>query len=176
MADKARKTFPVGIDHGDGEQPSAKKLNAIATQARNGLAIAEFAIGDLWAQAGDSSLSNNPLQLTNLARMIGENKLLNPAIYPTFSNFTYTEDLSNKWIGKADGYLQFKPSSFDITMVDTDDGSVLTTLTSDDYDVTVSGEFHIDTATGRFRLATPVRSGDNTVVSYPTGATGFRPR
>ena len=57
MADKARKTFVLPVRMIDGELPTAAKINAIATQARNGQDVLERLIGDPWNQGGDLVLS-----------------------------------------------------------------------------------------------------------------------
>lgn len=111
MADKLRKTFPLRITFSDGENPTAAKLNAISTQTRNGLDIVERAVGDVWNQSGDTLLSSIPLQLPNLARMVGQNSYLNPVIYPLEQDFFYKENLGSKWAGKVHGYLTFKPKT-----------------------------------------------------------------
>lgn len=167
MADKGRKTFPVGIDFGVGEQPSGSKISAVATQARNGLAIIEFATGDLWGQSGDSILTGNPLQLSNLARMIGENKLLNPAVYPTFADFSYTENLLNSWTDYDTGYLQFSPKGA-ITIED-NSGALFTTLKTYEHEVDASGDYWIDTITGKFKVFGGIQGTQQ--VSYTVGAT-----
>lgn len=77
MADKMRPTFPIPIIFGEGETPSALKLNSIATQARNGLRLIEVALGDIWNQSGDVYLSDFPAQITNLARTLGGQADLN---------------------------------------------------------------------------------------------------
>jgi hypothetical protein len=77
MADKIRRTYPVSITISEGERPTAAKLTAIATQARNGLGIVESALGDLWTQSGDGILAGTDsdfrkhLQIANVGRIIG---------------------------------------------------------------------------------------------------------
>jgi hypothetical protein len=83
MTDKIRKTFPIRVTHIDGEQPVANKLNSIADQARNGLAIIEGAVGDIWNQAGDeffSAAANTRahLQIATIGRNLGESNYLSP--------------------------------------------------------------------------------------------------
>ena len=87
--DKFRVTFPTRISFANGEQPTAKKLNAIADQAKNGLSILEKAIGDLWNQSGDSVTSDYPNRITNLARTLGDQALMNSRVpLPDFTGTT----------------------------------------------------------------------------------------
>src|SRR5690348_1583381 len=95
MADKFRSTFPIPITFTEGEQPTSKKLNAISTQSRNGLAILERVIGDTWNQSGDVGTSSLPLHITNLARALGDQGALNSQLplpdltgIPTFLQIT----------------------------------------------------------------------------------------
>jgi hypothetical protein len=109
MADKLRRTYPLRITFSDGEQPSAQKLTAISEQARTGSNLIEYAVGDLWNESGDDVLVNYPLQIPNLARLIGQNKLFNPAIYNLTQTFRFYDNIGAKYAGKSDGYLQFVP-------------------------------------------------------------------
>lgn len=119
MVDKLRTTQPLKITFSQGEQPTAQKLTALAEQSRSGAGVVENAIGDLWNQSGDYILSSHPLQLPNLARMIGEGKYLNPVIYPTGYTFKFRDhtglrnnaDFTNLYSGHTSGYLKFPPKS-----------------------------------------------------------------
>lgn len=71
-----RTTFPIAVSFGEGEQPTARKLTSIATQSKNGLALIERAVGDLFNQSGDSTTSDYPLRIVNLARVIGDQALM----------------------------------------------------------------------------------------------------
>ena len=95
--DKFRKTSPLSITFSDGEQPTGQKLTALATQARQSTALLESAIGDPWNQSGDSTLTDDHLQIPNLARMLGQNKFLSPSLYPGTVTFRYTEKLGAKY-------------------------------------------------------------------------------
>ncbi len=112
MTDKFRRTHPLNIVVAAGEAPTGAKLTAIASQARTGARVLEKAVGDLWNQSGDTVLSDWPLQLPNLARVVGENKWLNPVLYPVSQSFTYRDNVGTKFQYQTRGYLQFKPSTF----------------------------------------------------------------
>ena len=92
MSDKFRKVVPLKITFGDGEEPTSAKLNVGFNQIRTGTALLEKAVGDVWNQSGDI-LENRQLQIPNLARLIGENNYLNPALIPTSASFQYTESI-----------------------------------------------------------------------------------
>ena len=102
MSDKLRSVYPIAIEFYDGEQPPANKLNGVSKQARNGLSIVEYAIGDLWNQSGDSLFSNDihaPLMIPNLARYVGSPKNLSPYIpnlKETSNYIKYTHIFTNE--------------------------------------------------------------------------------
>lgn len=146
MVDKLRRTHPLNITFSEGEQPTAAKLTAIASQARTGARTLEKAVGDLWNQSGDSILSDWPLQIPNLARMVGESKWLNPVLYPVTEQFTYTDNVGVTYQGKNQGYLRFKPASLSSI---TGSGLGSNRVASDDL-VRSSGDYWVDSATGRF--------------------------
>jgi hypothetical protein len=165
MVDKLRATQPLNITFSDGEQPTAAKLSAVATQSKNGSNLLEKAIGDLWTQSGDSILTSSfPLQLPNLARMLGQNKLLNPAIYPIETGFTFRENLGTKYLGKTSGFLKFVPSSSTFTPVDTT--GQFTNLVASEHLVGdpeeggAADEYFISTTDGRFRLDSELLSAE----------------
>lgn len=167
MSDKLRRTFPIRVTFGDGEQPTGNKLNAVSEQARNGLNIVEKAVGDLWGQSGDNLLVNEPLRLPNLARMVGKNTKLNPTIFPTTQDFEYVDDLNLRWSSRTEGYLQFRPKG--TITVSSSSGSFVTPVGAEAL-VTASGEYWIDSGfTGRFRVFTPI--GGSEILTYDTGAT-----
>lgn len=148
MPDKLRKTQPVKITFSTGEQPTAQKLTALAEQSRNGSDLLESAIGDLWNSSGDIWLSDYPLQVPNLARLLGSNAYLNPAIYPGRQDFQFRETIGDRWSRKTEGYLLFKPkasSAFDVTGM-----ANWTTEVANERDVVSPGDFWIDDNTGRF--------------------------
>ena len=80
MTDKFRSTNPIDISYQNAEQPSSAKMSAQATQSKQGGNLLERAIGDIWGQSGDALLLDYPLQIANIARMIGSSKFLNPAL------------------------------------------------------------------------------------------------
>ena len=152
MADKLRRQFPIKITFVDGEQPTASKMNALSTQTRNGMATLEKAIGDLWNSSGDATLNSFPLQIPNLARLLGENKYLNPALVPVGSAFEFTEELGLRYENKNTGYLLLPPSSATLTIVD-DGGAFTGAAVSNESDVDVVGEWWVENNTGKFRTA-----------------------
>ena len=162
MADKLRKTFPLSISFLQGEQPTSGKLNSLSVAARNSTEVIEKVTGDPWNQSGDAALSNDyPLQLPNLARMIGEHKYLNPVIYPIQSDFEFRDNLGQRYRGQTEGYLTYRPktgSSFTVTAGTTN--GQFTTPVSDPEDVVVEpavpGNYYIDPDTGWFKIATPL--------------------
>jgi len=113
--DKTRRLFPIAIEFADGESPSAKKLNGISKQARQGLNILEYIIGDPWNQSGDNLLNTLPnaqLMIPNIARYIGQTKKINPRIpyLPNIESYTYSY-LTAGQIGARHIKLPFKPAT-----------------------------------------------------------------
>jgi hypothetical protein len=150
MADKLRKTFPLNITFSDAEQPDSAKLSAIASQARNGLAIIEKVVGDLWNQSADSVVASFPLQLPNIARMLGEAKYLNPVIFPATNDFYFLEDLNDNWSSYTEGYLRFKPKTLTgMICVNTLSGDSFARV-DNEYDLSNNNEYFVDVNTGRF--------------------------
>lgn len=167
MSDKLRRTFPVRVTHGDGEQPTGAKLNSISEQARNGLGVTERAIGDIWGQSGDAILSTTPLQIPNLARFAGENLHLNPAIFPTTQDFVFIDDLQIDNDDLTEGYFKFKPKG-SIT-IDSTSGSFVGSAKSREDLVIATGDWWSDSSTGKFRCFTPITGPE--VLSYSVGTT-----
>lgn len=115
MSDKYRNTFPISVTFSDGELPTATKMNGLSSQAKNGLSLVEYAIGDIWNQAGDAVFnlsSNASLMIPNLARYIGASRLTSPRIpyLPLIDQYTY--DFTNE-IGAHEARVTFPadPSS-----------------------------------------------------------------
>lgn len=105
MSDKFRTAFPISVDFVDGELPSASKMNGLSRQAKQGLGLVEFALGDPWNQGGDSLLSpsatpsDNALTIPNLARYLGQTRHTSPRI-PYLENidkysYKFTDDAGN---------------------------------------------------------------------------------
>ena len=162
MADKFRKTAPFDITFSSSEQPTAAKLTAVASQARDGLALLEYPMGDPWNQSGDIFLTNTPLQIPNLSRQLGQNSYLNPTIYPGKDTFKFYDKVGERYQNKTEGFLKFIPSGGTVTK--SAGGSAFTTQVSNEYDVDATGEFWVDSETGRFRTYDVVSSSD--VVYY----------
>lgn len=150
MVDKFRKTAPIKITFAQSEQPTAEKMSALSIQARNGLKLIEKAVGDIWNQSGDSLLHEYPLQISNLARIIGEQKYINPAIYPLQYTFKYKEVLGTKYRGYNYGYLKFKPKTGS-TFAAYNASGQFTTFCANEYDVDGTNEYFVSTTTGKWR-------------------------
>jgi hypothetical protein len=149
MVDKLRKTAPLVISHSDGEAPAASKLSAMNNQLRKSTNILEKAIGDLWNQSGDSIMVSYPLQLPNLARAIGEHKYMNPCLYPVDEDFIYVDNIGTKYENENEFYLQFKPKTLASIVINDAGSSALLTRKTNKYDVTTSGDYWVDSATGK---------------------------
>lgn len=165
MADKFRKTSPLRITFGAAEQPSYSKLTILAEQSRNGATLLEKAIGDPWGQSGDSTLYSYPIQLTNLARSIGEAKYMNPALFYSGETFRFYERIGTKYIGQNEGYLKYNTSGSVTQVV----GTSFTTLVVEERLVNTAGEFWYDPSTGRFKTYTAIESSD--VIYYDVDPT-----
>lgn len=158
--DKFRKTAPLNITFSDAEQPTAQKLTAVAVQSRNALALLESAIGDPWSQSGDATLTDDYLQIPNLARMLGQNKYLNPALYPGTQTFKYTEGLGSKFENLSVGRFLFAPTNGTVRLgglpggyvIDVDTNNNFVTPVTNEYDVDAAGKYWVDVNTGRFRI------------------------
>lgn len=114
MPDKFRNTYPISISFASGEQPTSTKLNSISSQSKNGLALIEKAIGDLWNQSGDSITANYPLQITNIARQLGQQNLLTAELpYPDFTGTTSVriKQSITEFEGKTEILLDFEPEN-----------------------------------------------------------------
>lgn len=163
MTDKLRRTHPLNITFADGEAPSAAKLTAIATQARVGARVLENAIGDLWNQSGDTLLNSWPLQIPNLARVIGQVKELSPALYPPVNSFTYVDNVGLRYQYQNSGYLQFKPATLaSVSIVSS--GGIWTTRKDTAGELASAGDYWIDLATGRWATYAPIDVTN--VISY----------
>ena len=98
MSDKFRTTYPIALSFSAGELPDYRKLTSLSTQAKQGLNLLEYAIGDLWNQAGDpvfTGVSSAPLYISSLGRMVGSSTNLNPRI-PTLPEIGFY-----KWAPEA---------------------------------------------------------------------------
>lgn len=165
MTDKLRKTFPLRITFSDGEQPTGAKLSAISEQTRNGLGLVELAIGDLWNHSGDNILVDYPLQTPNLARLLGQNQFLNPALYPVENEFTFREQIDTKFADQTTGYLTFKPKT-GTTPVGT--GTVFVNPVGEEWEVgrSLPTEYWVSDETGKFRTDVEVGGGGSDYLTY----------
>lgn len=159
MADKLRKTFPVKITLADGEQPTGAKLTAIATQARNGLGIAEFAIGDIWNQSGDSHFASTDdsdkrkrLHIASLGRALGNMDKVLADFDPISTNIRFYDKFTGYLNGNV-GSLHQKPNGA-LTW------SGNTVETSNPLNVDAAGEAYYDSDTGKVFSYDVLVSGD----------------
>lgn len=162
MADKFRRTFPLKITFPQGERPSNQKLTAVSEQSRNAMALIEKVVGDTWNQAGDTVLTSYPLLIPTIARMIGQNKYLNPVIYPMDGDFQFTESIGEKYIGRNEFHLTYKPKDGTATLITCTGTSISGSPQTNERDVDASGEYWVDNDTGRFRSYVAL-SGDETI-------------
>lgn len=148
MSDKLRSTFPIAVSFTDGEMPSAAKLNGLSSQARQGLSLVEYALGDLWNQSGDSLLataSDVALMIPNMARYVGQPKLVSPRI-PYLPNIEwYYHQITSDQATRNQFRLPFPPAAG--TTYTWDNGWNATPETNKT-DVDAANEWWIDTETG----------------------------
>ena len=165
--DKMRRTEPLAISFANGEQPSSAKLNAIINQSRNGSRILEKSIGDVWGQAGDQILTTHPLKIPNLARYIGKNDLLNPIFhglpYSTSAKTIYYYDTVYKYVGHTEGFLTFPPKSGTTFSIEGTTTGFTNAVASEDL-VVSTGDYWIDTTTGRFVVYRTIDATNTTTV------------
>lgn len=162
MADRLRKTYPLKITFSSGEQPTSAKLSAISEQTRNGLTLVEYAVGDVWNHSGDSLLHTVPLQLPNLARMLGQNQYFNPAIYPLEETIKFKEFIGTKFANDVTGYLTYKPKTGGDMDIYDQPGDVTGTAGSNQTDEYLVGrtaeeyDYFISDDNGKFRVNFPL--------------------
>jgi hypothetical protein len=160
MADKFRTVFTIPVTLAPGEQPTHTKLNSISAQSRNGLAILERAVGDLWNQSGDSVTSSFPNRIVNIARAMGDQSLLDARL--PLPNFTGTSsvrirELIDPSAGKSEITLSFLPVN-DATLASSvqalkNSGSSFYTGSSVARSSLISDTvWHVDTTSGKIYL------------------------
>ena len=150
MSDKFRSVAPLSITLAESEMPTGNKLTAIVSQQKAGFSLLEKAIGDIFNQSGDSLLYNYPLQIANIARIIGEQKYMNPAIFKVINEFDYVDNVGNAHQNLNEGYLQFKPKD-GTSMTATGGNTILVTEQTNEYDVLSSGDYWVDYNTGKIK-------------------------
>jgi len=153
MADKFRQTFPISISFSEGELPTASKMNGLATQARNGQGVIQYALGDLWNQGGDSLLSStstseNALMIPSLARYIGGARYTSPRI-PYLANiqeytYAFTSDA-----GAYEATLTFPPDSGAPAYTWSAVGGEPNNSVASRGLVVAAGDYYVDTDTGQ---------------------------
>ena len=169
MSDKFRKTFPLKVTFGSGEQPSSQKINAVSEQARNALGVLEQAIGDPWNQSGDDVLTSYPLLIPTIARLIGQNKYLNPVIYPMEGDFLFTESIGEKYMGRNEFHLTYKPKAGTVAAITCTGTSISGNPQTNERDVDSANEYWVDGDTGRFRSYLALAG--NETISYTVDPT-----
>src|SRR3990167_879069 len=141
--DSLRRTFPVQITWTSGEMPTASKLQGFSTQTSNALKVVEKAIGDLWNSSGDTTMSEWPLRLPNLARMLGPARYSSSPMLGSSDNpMSYVEDL-DQHVGKNVFYLKYKPTGT-INGSHPVFSSVLTSFQTSATTVDTAGEYTVD--------------------------------
>ncbi len=170
MTDKLRSTFPIAVTVGEGQQPTAVTINAISTQAKNGLGIVEKAVGDIWGQSGDALLATYPTQVANIARVLGRQYLGN-AHFPKpdldgGDVLVITQDIASQ-VGQPELVLHFKPAAGDGTLVTslaagTANYTSPVARTSVDSDI----EYFVDTSNAKIFLGSPWPADAPTTISY----------
>lgn len=180
MADKFRTTFTIPVTFAAGEQPTNTKLNSVSTQSRNGLALLERAIGDLWNQGGDATSSAYPNRIVNIARALGDQALLTSKIpLPNFTGTTSVrirQPIAN-FLGKSEILLDFKPT-VDSTLRASVDGlrytASLTYAASEVTTPTADDQWAVDAAKGRIKLGAALHSSQPvTYIEYNVAAADF---
>jgi hypothetical protein len=151
----------------DGEQPSAGKINAIASQARNGQNVIEMLVGDPWNQAGDyvlspdSNINLNALKIPNLSRYAGMSWLLN-SHYPNnyqLGAFTYKDYIGTGYEGLTRARLSLRYTGLPTapTLSGTFAPLVQGNFKTDPVDVDSTGDWSVDSE-GNFYSFDPIPS------------------
>lgn len=153
MSDKFRNTFPIPVTFVDGELPTAAKMNAISSQAKSASNLLEYAVGDVWNQAGDQVLgspgvSTNALMVANIARYLGAAKLTGPRIpdLPNIEEYTWRPHPTDD-VGNYEAVLTF-PAAGTSTFTWTGTGAPGAVPEINQSDVDAAGEWWLDIDTG----------------------------
>lgn len=180
MSDKFRKVFPIAVIFSDGDQPPSSKLNALASQARNGLGIVERGIGDIWNQSGDSNLIptgelfKNALYINNLGRALGPQSFIAPRIHSLPGIEKYFDTIVTPGgVARPENWLKYKPVPAGVSLVSGDFtvgtvnpvGALTTYVTAPDL-VDAAGKWHV-TANGKLITFTPILSAELTYKPAP---------
>jgi hypothetical protein len=148
IADKSRTVFPIAVSFYDGELPSATKLNGLATQAKQGMGIIEYALGDLWNQGGDAylaNLTNARLMIPNLARYLGPIRHTSPRL----PNLSGLEEYTHQFSDRISDYEARLPYPVHSTSTFTwSNPSWFNNRVANKYDVKETGDWWIDYRTG----------------------------
>ena len=170
--DSLRRTFPVQITWTSGEMPTASKLQGFSTQTSNALKVVEKAIGDLWNSSGDTTMSEWPLRLPNLARMLGPARYSSSPMLGSSDNpMSYVEDL-DQHVGKNVFYLKYKPTGT-INGSHPVFSSVLTSFQTSATTVDTAGEYTVD-SDGKVTTFSPITAGITATYNIYLSSDGFK--
>lgn len=152
MSDKFRNTYPISISFTAGEMPTNTKLTALSSQAKAGLQWLEYAVGDLWNQAGDyyiepTGANSKPLMIANIARLLGQSNKLSP-LFPYLPSLTRVEFSFKDYSGKREAFLKIKPKTSGSTWTWTGTSTPSDKKTNVT-DITATGDYWIDSETGK---------------------------
>lgn len=163
MADKLKQGVNVLTTFVEGETPSAAKLNSITAQLRNASQQLEKAVGDIHNQSypyssdhpdnlsiaygraaeatGLSPDTTRPLDIANLARLIGPASALNPMVLE--GTLQVTEDVPS---GVYEFCLNYPPeSTTSVTFTDNGVGSTFENqITLNPANIAAPGDYYID--------------------------------
>jgi len=173
LADKLRRTFPIAVTFSQGEVVAPTKMQGFSTETRNAFGIAEYAIGDIWNQAGDSFLrsagvSTYALMIPNIARYLGSSKLSGPMIPYLDTTQVYSHKVVSSDVGQYEITLSLPAhslSSFSWSGTSTPSNTpttrgLMTGLT----------DWSIDDSTGRVYTNLPAQA--DWVLTYTPAACG----
>ena len=177
MSDQFRVTFPIPISFASGEQPSNVKLNSIATQSKNGLALVERALGDLWTQSGDNIMDGEPLQITNLARIVGQQKASNALMQKPNLEVSEVIQYAQSVVsqdGQTEIHLDFVPENTSVLTTSLYNVDFFNAVARDS--IAADDDYHLDTINGIIYLGLELDSSNfNTpgVIEYEVLATNW---
>jgi hypothetical protein len=163
MTDKFKDTFPIEVPFGDGEQPTSQKMTGWSNQTNRGLRLIEQALGDLWnqSQSPGTPLFTQPNQIASLARAIGQMEALNPRILGGLTVSSFAETVPSN---VQQFILQHTPSSaLSFTPASP---AAFQTLKISKNDLTIDGDYFVDTATKMVWTRTATGSGITATYDY----------
>lgn len=163
MADKFRSGISALPEFVDGENPSATKFSSTGVQAKRALNLLEKAVGDLWGESwpyrddsshhmtqpygrelgtGDrlagASVYGRPLDIVNLARLVGPASNLNPQVLPLEAKSITDEVIAS---GVHEFSLAYPPDDPSLVTF-TDPGSALQSYKGSPELLAANGDYH----------------------------------